>query len=414
MGFALVVAGCVFDSWGLPASSPQNDIKQADGKVDLPPDGSGLMDKGHNPEHQALKDIMLPPDHPASCTKKTKSCYTGPPGTLGVGICKAGTQTCSNGLWGPCLGEVKPAKEVCDGLDNDCNGSFDEVGGWRKRASMTETRGYSCGVYHGGKVYVFGGISRTTKQKFATPVGSAEVYDISANTWSPIAAMPDPRSATGCGVLSGKVVVAGGRHKNNTNTVQIYDIASNKWGPGTPLPSLRSWPATAVSGAYFYVIGGVGNGYLDSIVRYDLTSKTWTSAGSLAAGRYQLGASPYSGGIVAMGGDSWSSGTSGHLVYDHIETYSPSKNSWSLVGSLPTPMAAVDVVSYGGKLYLIYNGTKTYRVDQASWKLTSRPPVPSGHSGGPIVVSTPKGVLIAGGGAWGPNTSTVHMSCSHP
>src|SRR5579863_1894004 len=32
------------------------------------------------------------------------SCYTGPAGTLGVGACKAGTQTCGAG--GTCTGEV--------------------------------------------------------------------------------------------------------------------------------------------------------------------------------------------------------------------------------------------------------------------------------------------------------------------
>jgi hypothetical protein len=64
----------------------------------------------------------------ASCeciNGSSRSCYGGPSGTAGVGICSAGTQSCSNGQWGACIGEVRPATEICDTLDNDCNGVTD-------------------------------------------------------------------------------------------------------------------------------------------------------------------------------------------------------------------------------------------------------------------------------------------------
>jgi MYXO-CTERM domain-containing protein len=56
-------------------------------------------------------------------------CFEGDSRTCGtdVGECIAGLQTCgSDGAWGVCEGGVNPAAEICDGLDNDCNGMVDD------------------------------------------------------------------------------------------------------------------------------------------------------------------------------------------------------------------------------------------------------------------------------------------------
>ncbi|MEZ4309758.1 MAG: hypothetical protein R3F14_17110 [Polyangiaceae bacterium] len=50
------------------------------------------------------------------CTPKVQeACYTGPPGTLGIGNCQSGMREClSDGTgFGPCIGEVTPSAEVC-------------------------------------------------------------------------------------------------------------------------------------------------------------------------------------------------------------------------------------------------------------------------------------------------------------
>lgn len=62
-----------------------------------------------------------------SCpNNKVQSCYTGPGNTQGIGICQSGTQTCVQGVWTACQGEITPTPEVCDKTDNDCNGQIDD------------------------------------------------------------------------------------------------------------------------------------------------------------------------------------------------------------------------------------------------------------------------------------------------
>jgi hypothetical protein len=63
-------------------------------------------------------------DENASGSPLTQSCYTGPGGTEGVGECIGGTQTCSGGTYGVCTGEVLPTAD-----DATCNGQDNDCDG---------------------------------------------------------------------------------------------------------------------------------------------------------------------------------------------------------------------------------------------------------------------------------------------
>jgi len=57
----------------------------------------------------------------------SRACYSGPQGTENIGLCHGGTQTCSGGSFGACVGEVVPATETCSGnTDENCNGQINE------------------------------------------------------------------------------------------------------------------------------------------------------------------------------------------------------------------------------------------------------------------------------------------------
>jgi hypothetical protein len=63
--------------------------------------------------------------------KISQNCYSGPANTAGIGVCVQGTKECNatvsgTASYGVCVGEVTPQAETCDAKDNNCNGQTDE------------------------------------------------------------------------------------------------------------------------------------------------------------------------------------------------------------------------------------------------------------------------------------------------
>ncbi|HLC47375.1 MAG TPA: MopE-related protein [Candidatus Nanoarchaeia archaeon] len=57
----------------------------------------------------------------------TTACFEGiPPATAGVGICVSGIATCAAGVFGACTGQVLPIAEICNNIDDDCDGAIDD------------------------------------------------------------------------------------------------------------------------------------------------------------------------------------------------------------------------------------------------------------------------------------------------
>jgi hypothetical protein len=82
-------------------------------------DGDELVDFPDDPGCTSNTDDGE--ENPPECEDGT----TSPCGTAS-GECELGTRSCANRLWGPCMNEIGPSAELCDGLDNDCDDRTDD------------------------------------------------------------------------------------------------------------------------------------------------------------------------------------------------------------------------------------------------------------------------------------------------
>ncbi len=88
-------------------------VSRDDGTTDLGTDRPDAVDLGTGAECEAAA---------------TRACYTGNPSTRMVGLCTDGFQRCVGGRWATaCNGEIVPAVETCNGIDDDCDRAVDNI-----------------------------------------------------------------------------------------------------------------------------------------------------------------------------------------------------------------------------------------------------------------------------------------------
>jgi len=187
VGWAVVLAGCGASSHSIGADGPSTDADadldadvDADDDVDADTDvqdcsdadgdGYGVGDACDGPDCDdsnpavwtvAQCDTLCADGlHTSGCAcnreefPEPELCYDGVGDTLGVGPCRAGLKVCTGEVWGPCEGQVLPAEEVCNDVDDDCDGEVDGVEGCLMRGNLCLTNDGGattwCGIDCGG------------------------------------------------------------------------------------------------------------------------------------------------------------------------------------------------------------------------------------------------------------------------
>lgn len=244
-------------------------------------------------------DCMNGPDY-TNCpcnAGDTKTCYTGPPATRGVGACKDGVQTCEERQelrysFGPCTGETLPSEtnggcvapdagppdtgtpDACPSTDPVAHGMVVFGGSDDSSKELDETWIFDGSTWKqivtpgpsgrrgammatlGGKVILFGGIGGQTAHN--------DTWEFDGATWKQIQTQGPPGRYWGLlAPVDGKLMLFGGIDGAvNTTYGDTWLFDCNGWtqvtGPG---PSARYAPAGgAMAGGKVVVLGGIGPG----------------------------------------------------------------------------------------------------------------------------------------------------------
>jgi N-acetylneuraminic acid mutarotase len=280
---------------------------------------------------------------------------------------------------------------------------------WSSAGTIGAGRGrHGTGLLADGRVLVTGGFAWATAGGCASSRADSAVYDSSADSWSDVAPMTQPRHYhTQTTLIDGTVLVAGGEWTDGAcggsgaaDRVERYDPASNTWSSAASLATSRQrHTATRLLDGRVLVVGGAvpfSTTALASVEIYDPDTDAWSSAAGLIGMRYSHAATLLPDGrVLVVGGSTFTWLTS-------AEIYDPVANSWSSAASTtfahnePTATLLLDgrVLVVGGDGGL--GNHEVYDVATNTW--SSSTSVLARRDAGHVARALSDGsVLIAGG-----------------
>jgi hypothetical protein len=294
---------------------------------------------------------------------------------------------------------------------------FDPIAGtWTPTGSLHFPRsGHTATLLANGKVLVAGGSVYDQNSFTSTNIASAEIYDPSTGLWTQVNSMSTPRGAHTATLLrSGKVLVAAGYQTNNTlASAELFDPTIGTWSAAGTIPGPRGSHSAVLMPNGKVLIAGGGNG--DSIATaalYDPIANSWTAANSMAFKRanFDMNLLP-NGKVMVCGG--WFQTS----VYTNCEIFDPGTGAWTATASMNfRHIGATSTVLANGRVLVIAgsdeSGFDTVTVgsvetyDSTSDTFSSTSPMSTPRNGHTATLLPNGKVLIAGGAINSGNNAT--------
>ncbi|MFD1271148.1 kelch repeat-containing protein [Streptomyces kaempferi] len=130
----------------------------------------------------------------------------------------------------------------------------------------------------------------------------ASVYDPKTDTWSKIAAYPEPISWQACGAIDDLLYCAGGLGSDNNDVTHtyVYDPGADSWSQLADMPSAQWGSASTAANGQLLLAGGVGNNALTNRSQaFDPKAGTWSALPNPTVPTYRGGGAP---GFYKIGG----------------------------------------------------------------------------------------------------------------
>jgi hypothetical protein len=167
------------------------------------------------------------------------------------------------------------------------------AGTWQATGSMLAPRaGHRAVLLEDGRVLVAGGGSKVGYPcasihpdcNIADSIGSAEIYDPAAGTWTATGALLHPRLAFALTATPAGIVASGGGADNHgLVSVEIFDTSAGTWREGPALAGERLYHSAVVLGGRLVVAGGkIANvSPITSVDVLDEAARAWKKGASL-------------------------------------------------------------------------------------------------------------------------------------
>jgi len=212
---------------------------------------------------------------------------------------------------------------------------------WAPAPDCALARSEAQGIGLGNKLYVMSGFYNANYEVTL----QAEVYDVVANTWTPMANIPEAITHTGTVVDGDYLYIVGGYVGTHpgpiTDHAWRYHIPSNTWSPFVPLPAARGAGTLVRLDRELHFFGGcvrVNGTVLNDTPEHwtlnlDAATPAWVARAPLPSPTNHLGGAALNGKVYAIGGQLL--GDEGFGNQNTLFEYNPGTNTWTARANLP-------------------------------------------------------------------------------